>query len=103
MAALKSGHYEMCGPNHYLLKEKLGVGGSLPTVCCCAGGGVYGETVSQSFLSISMYFLSAQRVGVTHLASGFLLDGIAPCVAVYSVYLWEEENSGASSVDVLVQ
>lgn len=34
------------------LQEKLGLVSSLEIVCCCARDGVYGENVSQSFLSI---------------------------------------------------
>ena len=41
-----------------------------------------------------------QCEGVTQLASGFILEGITLCVAVYS--LWKERNSGASYADILV-
>lgn len=35
--------------------------------------------------------------------SGFLSEGIAPYGAVHLVCLWEEENSGASYVAILVK
>ena len=41
-----------------------------------------------------------QCEGVTQLASGFILEGITLCVAVYS--LWKERNSGAYYADILV-
>lgn len=47
-------------------------------------------------------FLSTQCAGITHIVSGSLSAGIKPCIAVFVVHLWEEENSGASYVTILV-
>lgn len=47
----------MCGLNPLLLREKLGAGGSLPGVRHCARGGIYSESVVQSFLPASVHFL----------------------------------------------
>lgn len=41
-------------------------------------------------------------IGVTRLVPGFLSKGISPCIAVYSVHLCDERNSGASYVGILV-
>lgn len=46
----------MLAPNPVLLREKLGIGSSLPNVWCCVRGGVYGKSVSQPFLPILMVF-----------------------------------------------
>ena len=46
-------------------------------------------------------FSFAPCVGVTQLASGFLSEGISPCVAVDLVCPWEEVTSGGSYVAVL--
>ena len=46
----------MPGPNLSLLREKIKVVSSLPIACCCAGGWTYDKIVSQSFLSISIFF-----------------------------------------------
>lgn len=43
-------------------------------------------------------FLFAQWIGVTWLVSGFLSEGSTLCIAVDSVYLWEELNSRGSYV-----
>lgn len=48
----------MYDPNLELFREKLGVRGSLPIVWCCATGGIYGKSMSQPFLSISMCIFS---------------------------------------------
>lgn len=42
----------MWGPNHSFFREKLALVNSLPVVCCCAGGEVYGKVVSQPLLPI---------------------------------------------------
>lgn len=41
------------------------------------------------------FFLDAQNVGITQPASGFLSEGINVCVALCSVHLCEEGNSGS--------
>lgn len=46
-------------------------------------------------------FLFAQYVGVAQLLSGYLSKGIAPCIAVESIFLWAEVNSGSSYVAIL--
>lgn len=40
-------------------------------------------------------------VGVSQIVSGFLLELIAPCVAVQSVCLWEEASCVIILVDIL--
>ena len=49
----------MCGPNSLFFNKKLEVGGSIPIVWPRArAGGVYGESVSQPFLCISVWVFS---------------------------------------------
>lgn len=48
----------------------MGTEGSLPPEWCCVKGEVYGKS--------------------TQLVSGFLSEGIAPCVAIESVHPWEK-------------
>lgn len=70
----------------------------------CWGWGLWQGyvSVSPTYFNVAILLVS-QCVGVTHLVSEFLSEGIAPCVATYSVCQWEEGNSGASSVAILVQ
>ena len=73
----------MLGPSPSLLREKLGVVSSHPSVGHCVRGEVYSKSVSQPFLPFLMWVFShSQCVGVAQLLSGFLLEGIAPRVAV---------------------
>ena len=59
--------------------------------------GSWQECVSASPTPLNVGFFSfTQPVGVAWLVSGFLSEGIVPCVVVYSVYPLEEVNSGAS-------
>ena len=49
---------QMQHPNPLLLREKLEVESSLPFIWHCARGGIYGKSVSQSFLPVLMSVLS---------------------------------------------
>lgn len=55
-------------------------------------GRVYGESMSQPVLLISMWL---------YFSYGFLLGGIPLCAAVDLVCPWEEVSSGASYVSIL--
>lgn len=61
----------MLGPNSLLLREKLGVVSGLQIVCHCPENRVYGKSVSQNFLPISMWVFSlfTQCAGVAQLVS----------------------------------
>lgn len=74
----------------------MGVKGSLQIVWCCAEDGLNGENVSQPFCIDMSIFSLTLFVGVTHLVSGFVSEGIALCVVVHSLHLWEVVNSGAT-------
>ena len=76
----------------------------IPSQVHCARSVVYSDFVSQPFLptSVWVFFPFARCVGVTQLASGFLSERIAPCVAVHWVCLWEEGNWGTACVTILV-
>lgn len=52
-------------------------------------GGIYGDSVSQPFLSVSMwvFFSVSWHVGVAQLVSQFPSEGITLCVNVHSVCL----------------
>lgn len=87
----------MSSPNPLILREKLKLTGFLLVIWQCARGEVYGESVSQPFLPVSMWLFSfTQSVRVTHLVSGFLSEGVAVCVGVNLVHLWEQGSSGAT-------
>lgn len=89
------------GSKSFVPLEKAG-NYSLPTVRCCTEGGIYGKSVSAFPTCFSVgIFPFAQSVGATSPISGFLLEGIFPCVAVDSVCLWEEMRSGDSYVPTL--
>lgn len=60
----------MWGQNPSLFREKPGVEDSLSIVQCCAGDGIYGKSMSQSSLFISMWVFSHSFIGVTQLVSG---------------------------------
>ena len=79
----------MCSPNHFLLRENLQAGGSLPISSAVMVVGSMASLFQHFDMGI---FSLTQCVGVTQLVSGFLLEGIALCVAVYSVNLEEERN-----------
>lgn len=65
-----------------LLRQKLGVGGSLQAVWHYTGGGVYSESVSAFPTRFNVGIFSfIQCVGVIQLLSGFRLEGIALCIA----------------------
>ena len=88
----------MLGPTPPLLRKKLQFASSLLIVCCWAGGGFMGRIISAFTAPSNLGVSSFTRcVGVTRLVSEFLSEGIAPCVAVDSVCLWEEVSSGAPS------
>lgn len=81
---------------------KLGI--PYPLYGSVRGWGLWQECVSASPARVSVGILSvSQCVGVTELVSGFLPEGIAPCVATYSVCQCEKRNSGAFYVTILVQ
>lgn len=96
---------EMWDPTALLHRRKQRVLSSLLFVWCCAGL----EFMMSLCLSLSCplwcwYFLICLICsGVTELVSGFLSEGIAPCVVVHLICLWEEVSSGASYVVILTQ
>lgn len=90
----------MCGSSLSLLREKLSVGDSLPITWHCVRGGIYDENVSQPFLPVFIRVCS--QLSDVSLVSGYLSKGITPRVAVYLVHPWEEGNSGASCVTILI-
>lgn len=63
---------------------------------CHTQDGLWGDRVSHHFDGGALLYLLHR----TH--SGPLKEGLEPHVAVYSVHLWKEENSGASNVTILV-
>ena len=71
------------------------------------GNGVYGESVSPFPTHLDVgdvcIFSFAQCIGATQRVSGSLSEGIALCIAVDSVCLWEEMSSGSSYVTILDQ
>ena len=70
---------------------------------CYAISGVYGKSMSQPLLPDLMWVFSVSWwVGITRLVSGFLLEGLDPCVAVYLVSPREEGTPGASCVTILL-
>lgn len=64
-----------------------------PVVRHCAWNKAYGESVSSVSTCFNVGIFSVCR-SYSNLASGFLSEGTAPCVAVYSVCPWEKGNSG---------
>lgn len=58
--------------------------------------------MSQPFLRVSVWVFSSFPMCRSQLVFRFLSEGIAPCLAVYSVPLWEKGKSGASCVANLV-
>ena len=91
---------QMCSPNSSLLWETLGVRHSLPTASRCAGWVLWQEHVFPMYFSVGL-FSFAWCVVVTQLVYGLFSEEIALCVAVHSVYLWEEVSSGAFYVAIL--
>lgn len=93
----------MCDPNPLLLREKQGVGVSLPIVCHYAGGVVYGGSASAcpTHFIVTVFSLT-QCVGVVRLLSGFCSVVIASCIAVHSIYIWLKVSSGAFYIAILV-
>lgn len=93
----------MYNQNFGLLRENLGVGGSLPIVRHCLKGGVYGISVSVLPTCFVIGYSFSPLMGRSYLVSGFLSErGIDPSVAIYSVHPWEEGNLGASSSTILL-
>lgn len=79
-------------------------GCSLPMVCPCGGGEVYGRVVYQPLLPISIWFFPpsfTRWVGVAQAFSGFLSEEICLYIAVDLACLWEEVSSGAFYVGIL--
>lgn len=71
--------------------------GSLLNEMHSAGGRVYGEYVFSALpthFDVGIFSVT-QCVGVAQFVSRFLSKETDPCVAVYSVNLWEEGKSGA--------
>lgn len=58
MAALKASLLDVYSPNLSHLREKLGIGGSLNLYGAMPRQWVYGDSVSQPFLPISMWIFS---------------------------------------------
>lgn len=89
MGVLKVGALDV-SPSPSLPREKLGVGSSLRIPCHCSVGGVYGESLSQSFLPGSKWAFPCSF----DVYEGFgwfpLSEGISPHVAVHPVCLWKE-------------
>ena len=90
----------MCSPNHFLLRENLQAGGSLPISSAVMVVGSMASLFQHFDMGI---FSLTQCVGVTQLVSGFLSERIDLFSSEHSVYPWEEGNSGASYVAILVQ
>lgn len=64
----------MLGSNPLYLREKLRLVSYFSNVCHYAKDGVYGGSVSQTFLPVLMYFLIDLWIGIAHLVSGFLSE-----------------------------
>ena len=87
----------MSSPSPLILREKLKLTGFLLVIWQCARGEVYGESVSAFPTCFDVVIFSfTQSVRVTHLVSGFLSEGVAVCVGVNLVHLWEQGSSGAT-------
>lgn len=71
--------------NPSLIREKRGVGNSLSTIGHCTCVGFYSKNVPQSFPEVLVcgIFSFAQWGEGAQLVSGFLAEGITPCVAGY--------------------
>lgn len=93
----------MYHPNPLLLREKLRVCGFLLVVWHCARGGVYGESVSQPFLLVSMWEFSQCLLCRSH-STSFWISFRGNC-SIYSCTFstsMEEGSSGVSHVTILV-
>lgn len=77
---------------------KLGIVRFHLIVCCGAGVGLYGKTVS---LQCGVFFSFTSCVGAAQLVSEFLSEGIVSCIFIDLVCLWEELSSGSSCVTIL--
>ena len=83
---------------------EAGSWGFLPNcVMLCQGWSLWWECVSALLTCFDIgVFSFSQCVGVAQLVSGSLSEGIAPCIAVDLVCLWEDMCSGATYVAILV-
>lgn len=88
-----------------LHSSELGNWGFFPNCnVLCQGWDLWQEFVSAftTYFYVSIFSV-AHSVRVSQLiVSELLSEGIAPHVAVYSVHLYEERNSRASNVSILV-
>lgn len=93
--------YDICGPNSFLLREKLGAVSFPPTVGCHAlMAEAQDEIVPQPLLPTSVgAFPHLPRVRES--LSWIFLEGVAAYVAVDSVCSREEVRPGALRVTVL--
>lgn len=90
----------------YIPREKLQFLSPFLIVGHLATGWVYGKNVSQPFLPALMFlFVYLSDKLVTLLVFGVFIfsEEIVPYVAVDSVYLWKEMNSGSSYIGILNQ
>ena len=84
--------------------RKNWIGGFLLIEQHCVGIGVYGESMFQPFLHVSMwvFFSFLWCLGITKVVSVslsfYLSEEIPPCVAIYLENPWEGRSSGSFSV-----
>ena len=94
----------MCGTNSTLSGKSWELGVPPDCLVPCQGWGLFQECVSAFPTCFDVGIFSVtQCVGVTQLVSGFLSERIDLFSSEHSVYPWEEGNSGASYVAILVQ
>ena len=92
------------GSKSFTVQREAGIWDFPPVCMMLYQGGLYGESVSQPFLAISVWIFSHSPdvyESALQLVSGFLSEVIALCVAVYLLCLWEDGSSGASYVVIL--
>lgn len=86
----------------FILQGEARIWHSLLIVQCCVRGGIYGEHVSQPFPPVSVYFLSHLKYRNSSVL--FWVPHRGHC-SVHSCIFgasWEEGNSGASYIAILV-
>lgn len=70
----------------------------------CWGWGLWRECVSAipTCFDVGIFSVSV-LVGVSQLVSGYLSKGLAPCIALHLVHLWEEGNSRTFYITILIR
>ena len=97
MAALKAGVLDVWSKHFSLEGETESWVFPPESKVLCQGWVLWRECVSAFPTCFNLDIFSVfQCLGVSHLVSGFLSEGIDPCEAIYSVHPWEEDESGAS-------